>query len=113
MQEQHGRQKNTWKVAAAPFEDRLAIQWATSSMFGTVADTATKRTAEPRVFIRDTTTSRVLPRDSLSIWTCIWSISSGRIPLELLYFVDKEEPYLREELVVARPPAGSIIKNLD
>ena len=63
--------QDTWNVAAAPFEKWPAIQWATSSMFGTVADTATKRTAEPRAFIRQTTTSRVLPRDSLSIWTCV------------------------------------------
>ena len=73
VREQCDRQ-DTWKVAAAPFEKRLAIQWATSSMFGTVADTATKRTAEPRAFIRQTTTSRVLPRDSLSIWTYVWCL---------------------------------------
>jgi len=37
-------------------------------MFGTVAETSTNRTAAPLVFMRDTTTSKVLPRDSFSTW---------------------------------------------
>lgn len=45
----------------------LPIQDAMSSMLGTVAETRAKRTEEPRVFIREMTTSRVLPRDSLRI----------------------------------------------
>jgi hypothetical protein len=64
-------------------------------MFGTVADTATKRTAEPRVFIRDTTTSRVLPRDSLSIWTCVLLFYGKRALDKIAHFVDEEELYLR------------------
>lgn len=64
-------------------------------MFGTVADTATKRTAEPRVLIRDTTTSRVLPRNSLSIWTCVLSFYGKKILYETTHLVDEEELYLR------------------
>jgi hypothetical protein len=44
-------------------------------MFGTVAETRTKRTSEPRAFMRLMTTSRVLPRDSLRIWTLGIAIS--------------------------------------
>lgn len=47
----------------------LPIQLATSSMFGTVADTRRNLTSDPLAFIRETTTSRVLPRDSLRMWT--------------------------------------------
>ena len=64
-------------------------------MFGTVADTAAKRTAEPRVFIRDTTTSRVLPRNSLSIWTCVLSCYGTMALDEIAHFVDEEKLYLR------------------
>jgi hypothetical protein len=64
-------------------------------MFGTVADTATKRTEEPRVLIRDTTTSRVLPRNSLSIWTCVLSFYGKRVLHEITHLVNEEELYLR------------------
>lgn len=46
----------------------VPIHVATSWMFGTVAETSTNRTAAPLVFMRDTTTSKVLPRDSFSTW---------------------------------------------
>jgi hypothetical protein len=64
-------------------------------MFGTVADTATKRIAEPRILIRDTTTSRVLPRNSFSIWTCALSFHGERNLYEIAHFVDEEEFYVR------------------
>lgn len=60
----------TCMIVADPSRVPSPIQLATSSMFGTVADTTTKRMDDPRSFIRERITSRVLPRDSLRICTC-------------------------------------------
>lgn len=62
--------EQTSLTVAGPSFARLAIQSATSMTLGTVAETTMNLTAFPRSFMRETTTSRVLPRDSLSRWTC-------------------------------------------
>lgn len=56
-----------------------SIHRATSWMFGTVAETRIKRTEDPRSFIREMTTSRVLPRDSFKM--CTWHTDVGKTPL--------------------------------
>lgn len=53
-------------VTAGPWPDFPPIHLATSSMFGTVAETTSRRT-ELRVFMREMITSRVLPRVSFNM----------------------------------------------
>lgn len=87
--------RRTCIMVADPSEVPSPIQLATSSILGTVAETTRKRTEDPRVFIRESITSRVLPRDSLRICTCgerrRVSASERETKLIDAYFVDKEE----------------------
>ena len=57
----------SYTCAGSDFVTPLPIQAAMSPMLGTVAETSINRTFDPRNFIRDVTTSSVLPRDSLRI----------------------------------------------
>ena len=56
-----------WNTVAGPSESTRPIQLAMSSMLGAVADTSANRTSEPSDFMRDITTSKVLPRASFKI----------------------------------------------
>ena len=66
---QGGKRAKTSKTLADLLPPLEPIHAAMSWMLGTVAETTTKRTPDPRIFIRETTTSKVLPLDSLRIWT--------------------------------------------
>lgn len=98
-------------TTAPPPLGAFPIQLATSWMLGTVADTITNRTDVPRAFIRETTTSSVLPRVSFRMWTCIsygkrQHIARGRGGRERgsrTDLVDEEELDLGEDAVVFFP----------
>ncbi len=97
------REGRTSLTVAGPLLARFPIQSATSMTFGTVADTTMNRTAFPRSFIRETTTSSVLPRDSLRRWTCSLERDRGVKLEEEAYLVNKEELDLRENVFVVLP----------